>query len=54
VEQHSYNDEVSLEIGLSLGGLLLYNGVDRGKKGNHDLFDSTLCNKLLVLSLLKK
>jgi len=25
VKQHSYNDEVGFEIGLSLGGLLWYN-----------------------------
>jgi len=43
-----------LEIGLSLGDLLWYNVVDKGKKRSHDLFDNTLCIKLLVLSLLKK
>ena len=30
VEQHYYNDEVGMEIGLSLGGLLWYNVVDKG------------------------
>jgi len=33
VEQHSYNDEVRLKIGLPLGSLLWHYVVDKAKKG---------------------